>query len=307
MAARRALLTLALAASLSAPGPARALAPGSSCESCHAAHPWTGGSCVACHRGDPETTREELAHDHLLRGAAAAWSLPGSPAVTEGARLRERLGCRRCHVTGGAGDRLAVSLDRVVWRRDQEQLRDAIRHPASFMPDLSLTIRQTDRLIAVLLRDADRHGAEQTYLVRFTRDGPASPHPFERICGPCHRALTRLGPMGTGRTGPNLSGLLTAHYPTSDGRRWDRERLARWVRNPRAERPTAIMPPVRVTPAELEEIADVLAPAAGDQPPAAARDLIVPRSRPEDHAMSRSQPVQAGAARAPHAPETEEP
>jgi len=285
VAARLAVLTLAL---LLAPAAARAAArpaAASSCESCHPLHYVTRGSCVACHRGDPSTRRQDLAHHRLLRGAAAAWALPGAPALAEGERLRDALGCRRCHVSGGRGDRLAIALDDVVWRRDQAELRRSIRQPVSTMPDFALSDAQADRLIAVLLRDGDRRGAEERYLVRFRAGGPGGPHPFQRLCGPCHRALTARGPMGDGRAGPDLSGLLTPYYPSADGRRWDRERLRRWLRDPRAERPQAVMPPLDVSDAELEQLVSVLTPASrpdsgaagAPTPPATARSWIPPK------------------------------
>ncbi len=265
MAARAAVLNFAFATALAMLlAGARAQAAGNvrapSCEACHAVHNATLGTCTGCHRGDPSANRKTLAHHALLRGAAAAWSTPGARAVEEGDNLRDTLGCRRCHVTGGRGNRLAIALDAVVWRRDQDALRRSLRTPVSTMPDFGLTDAQADRLIAVLLRDGDRRGAEDRYVVRFRQAGPRGPHPFERLCGPCHRALTALGPMGTGRTGPDLSGLLTEFYPAADGRRWDRERLRRWLRNPRAERPHAIMPPLDVPEPELGPIFDVLEP-----------------------------------------------
>lgn len=205
-------------------------------------------------------TRKSLAHDRMLRGELAGWSMPASPVAEQGERLRARAGCRRCHVTGGAGNRLATVLDRVAWRRDPEQLRRSILQPVSTMPDFSFTPRQAGRLVAVLLRDADRAGTETRYQVRFRDERGDGPHPFQKHCGPCHRALTTLGPMGVGASGPDLSGLLTAHYPVTDGRRWDRERLGRWLRDPRRERPGTLMRPVEVPSEETDRLFDVLAP-----------------------------------------------
>ncbi len=260
----RALLTLALAGALLAAlagacARAPALARTSSCVRCHGTHYAALGTCVECHRGEARATRPSVAHERLLRGDAAAWRMPGSPALAEGERLRDALGCRRCHVTGGRGNAWAIALDRVAWRRDQERLRASIEQPASFMPDFSLSPRQADRLIAVLLRDAERGSTEERYLVRF-RDRPVDrAGAYVTYCGPCHRALTRSGPLGTGSSGPNLTGLLTPYYPSADGRAWDRERLARGVRNPRAGNRTAAMPPVRMRDDELSQVIETLA------------------------------------------------
>jgi mono/diheme cytochrome c family protein len=251
-----ALAASALVARAATGAPPRA----TSCEACHPVHHRELGTCVGCHRGDPTTRRKELAHVRLLRGEIAEWSLPASRAVEQGDRLRARAGCRRCHVTGGRGNRLATVLDRVVWKRDPAALRRSILAPVSTMPDFGFTPRQADRLVAVLLRDADRAGADARYQVRFADARADGPHPFQKRCGPCHRALTPLGPMGIGLAGPDLSGLLTPYYPSTDGRRWDRARLERWLRDPRRERPHATMPPLDVPQEELDRVCEVLAP-----------------------------------------------
>jgi cytochrome c2 len=262
LALRRALLIAAalLAAALGA-GASRLAGPRQvpACGGCHEAHYAGDGACTGCHRGRADTRRESLAHERLLGGAAAAWGLSGHPDVAAGERLRESSGCRRCHVSGGEGLRHAIALDDVVWEREQADLRASILRPVSTMPDFGFTERQADQLVAVLLRDARGRPATDRYQVRFL-DEPAgtAPHAFTRRCGPCHRALTRGGPLGTGFSGPDLTGLLTRFYPAADGRRWDAARLERWLRNPRAEQPHATMPPVTVEPAELDAIVDVL-------------------------------------------------
>ena len=265
MALRPALLIAAAAAALAAVlafGMAAA-APSAraGCVRCHAEHFREQGTCAGCHRGNPSASRANLAHERLLSGGAATWGMPDAGAVTEGERLRDALGCRRCHVTGGTGNAYAISLDQIAWRRTQAQLRKAILEPASFMPDFSLTNAQADALIAVLLRDGERDGRESRYLVRFTAPASAAPGAFATRCGGCHRALTPAGPLGTSSSGPNLSGLLTPHYPDSSGTGWTRARLERWLQNPRAERPAATMRPVTLDDAELAEVLGALGPA----------------------------------------------
>lgn len=240
-----------------------------SCTSCHESHFASHGACAACHRGNPTTRRLTLAHDRLLAGATAAWGMPGHPAPERGEWLREQLGCRRCHVSGGRGNALALSLDAAVWQRSQAQLRTALRSPASFMPDFALTDAQADTLIAVLLRDAKGTPGDASYLVRFRRGATERPaEVFTVRCGGCHRALTPTGALGSSDTGPNLSGLLTEYYPVSDGRAWSRERLERWLANPRTERPQSTMRPVTLQAGELDEIVRLLgaAPAPGTHP-----------------------------------------
>jgi hypothetical protein len=252
---------LLLACALFAAGGSRAGDATHSCGRCHAAHFEKHGSCTACHRGDPATTRRALAHDRLLTGAAAAWGMPDHLAPARGEQMRDQLGCRRCHVSGGRGNALALSLDEAVWQRSQAQLRAALTEPASFMPDFSLTAAQADTLVAALLRDGKGTAGGASYLVRFRQQPERPTEAFTVRCGGCHRALTSAGALGTSASGPNLSGLLTEFYPVADGRRWSRERLERWLRNPRAERPEATMRPVALQPGELEEIAQLLGPA----------------------------------------------
>lgn len=260
MAPHLALLIAAalLRAAYASPAPPQ-VAAASSCVSCHGTHAKTPGACEACHRGNPRMRRASLAHERLLTGAAAAWGVPGCRAVREGERLRDALGCRRCHVSGGTGNAFALSLDAIAWRREQRDLRASILRPATFMPDFSLTPGQADALIAVLLRDGDRAGGESRYLVRFRRGPAPGPGAFATRCGGCHRALTHRGPLGTSASGPNLTGLLGPWYPASDGRRWDRARLERWLRDPRADRPGTSMLPVALKPGEFDEIVETLA------------------------------------------------
>jgi len=269
VALRRALLIAALLLAASTRLAAAAPRDVPSCLACHATRHWAVvASCTGCHRGDARAARAGVAHTGLLRGPAAAWRLPHVGAVRDGEWLRDVLGCRRCHVTGGAGGALAISLDAIAWRREQDDLRRSIQHPATFMPDFGLATWQADRLIALLLRDGQRAAREERYLVRFGTGGaPARANAFVTRCGPCHRALTSEGPLGAGSAGPNLSGLLGGFYPRTDGRAWDRARLERWVKNPRAENPRTTMAPVALEAGELDAIARLLG--AGSPAPGA--------------------------------------
>lgn len=267
-------MLLALAASLSAPtlaSAAPALPPPGSptpppvrCLDCHAVHYAAYGGCVDCHRGDPDAGRADLAHHRLLRGAAATWALPGSPVPPRAAALRDSLGCRRCHVSGGRGERLAIALDAVAWSRTQEELRTALAKPATAMPDFGLGTATADTLLAVLLRDADRRSGSARYQVRFRAGRDDSLRLFVKRCGGCHQALTPDGPQGTGAAGPNLTALLGPFYPCPPDSAWQRPRLERWLANPRAFRAGTTMPPLSLERGDLEAILNALTP-----PPAA--------------------------------------
>ena len=240
-----------------------------SCVSCHAPHYLREGACQDCHRGNPAAMREELAHERLLTGRAAEVGLPEGLAMREGRRLVDSLACRRCHTIGRQGNRLATELDAVVWAREQAQLVSSLREPVENMPVFGLDGGQAEAIIAFLLRGASPDPPQETYRVQFARGESASPTVFETECGGCHRFLGPAGPVGTGSTGPDLSGLFTPyHPPTAPGDRpWSEKALADWLRNPREARPHAIMPPVALDEDDLRALLAELGGAA-------------PRSRP---------------------------
>ena len=227
-----------------------------SCPSCHAPHRPDRGRCASCHRGDPVAERKELAHHRLIRGEAAEHRFPDSQAVAEGRRNVERLACRRCHTIDGSGHRLATNLDRVAWMRDQTGLARSLGEPAANMPRFGLDGRQTEGVIAYLLRSAGPELSVESYRVRFSRQGAVRESLFEKRCGGCHRSLAAQGSLGRGSAGPNLSGLFTAFYPaTAPGiRPWTPVALGDWLKNPRTFRPATTMRPVRLEPMDLESL-----------------------------------------------------
>lgn len=226
------------------------------CRSCHEAHYVREGACQDCHRGNPGAERVELAHERLLTGRAAFLRLPDSPAMREGRDLVEALACRRCHTIGEKGNRLATSLDAVVWKREQAQLVASIRQPVENMPTFGLDEGQAEALVAFLLHSGSPDPPQDTYRVHFTRGKSASASVFEKECGGCHRFLGPAGPVGTGNAGPNLSGLFTPFHPkTAPGdRAWTEKALADWLRNPRAARPHTTMPPVALGEDDLRKV-----------------------------------------------------
>jgi len=231
------------------------------CVGCHTPHYVDRGSCTACHRGDDRTARKRLAHRGLLPGGIASFSLPSSPFRRRGGELVRELGCRRCHRIGGEGNDLAADLDRSSGR-GVERLRDALDHPARFMPAFRLTPEDRDRIITFLIAEGGK--APRTtdtpppQVVHF--GGGGQQDPFSSRCGGCHRMLTRKrGPLGWGDVAPSLSGLFTPFRPVSGGVRFDPETLRRWIANPRSIRPFASMPPLILPPAETEEIVTIIA------------------------------------------------
>ncbi|MGE3374348.1 MAG: selenite/tellurite reduction operon c-type cytochrome lipoprotein ExtS [Vicinamibacteria bacterium] len=234
--------------------------PQAGCVSCHSVHHVEQGSCASCHRGAPGARRKELGHERLLSGRVAEHALPGSAAVREGEQLVARAACRRCHTIAGEGNRHATNLDRVVWTRGQAELLASIRAPVENMPAFGFDAPQAEAIVASLLSRRAQADEPETYRVLF-RAVAAAPSVFEEKCGGCHRRLGAGGPQGVGRAGPNLSGLFTAFYPpTARGEvPWTATALEEWLRNPRAVRPQAVMPPVPLTPEERKSLLGELA------------------------------------------------
>lgn len=234
------------------------------CLECHRGHYAGQGKCTVCHRGNPASLRRNIAHHGLIAGRFARFTLKDDAVVREGNRLLEQFSCRRCHVTGGRGNRLAANLDGLYFERNPEELAAAIRNPALGMPDFRVSDQQTVALVnAILAGGQSRRGVQgdQPNAVHFDADGDRRKDVFSRKCGACHRVLTKKrGAVGQGGVGPNLSGLLSRWYPKTfrDGGEWNRKRLEEWLRNPRRVRNQARMQPVELTAAELDELVELL-------------------------------------------------
>lgn len=240
--------------------------PRQQCLECHRGHHSDRGTCVGCHRGNPASGRGNIAHHGLIAGRFARFTLPGDPAAREGRRLLDQFSCRRCHVTAGRGNRLAADLDSLRRDRNPGEIVAVLGKPAPGMPDFNLSEQQAVLLVNAILAGAD--DAKDTRknrprAVHFEGDDQRKRDVFSRKCGACHRALTtRLGTIGQGNIGPNLSGLLSRWYPKTfrDGGEWSRKALEDWLRNPRRVRSQTRMQPVELTAAELEQLVGLLRP-----------------------------------------------
>jgi cytochrome c2 len=234
------------------------------CLACHPAHYAERGVCTACHRGNPASDRRNIAHQQLIAGRYAAFTLGDSPSLRAGERLIDQFTCRRCHVVGGRGNRLSANLDQSMARKTPEAITASILQPVQNMPDFHMEEVRAVLLVNALLAASGRQSAvsgAQRQVVHFDRTGTAGKDLFSRKCGPCHRALTaRLGGLGQADAGPNLSGLLSPHYPETfrDKARWTERDLATWLKNPRKVKPGARMQPVILTEPEFRELVDIL-------------------------------------------------
>jgi len=240
--------------------PADAAPPKSRCLTCHGVHYAQQGGCGSCHRGDPRTSRKQLAHSGLITGRYAQFTNPEALMVLRGKRLAESTACRRCHVLRASGNRLASNLDTVLRSSRPEEIDQAIKAPAVYMPHFHFSQQDRDALVTYILfagQTADKQTAEPPQVVHFDHLKPARQTAFAKQCGGCHRLLSeRYGGLGSNNDGPNLSGLFTRFYPATFQHNlpWTTERLQRWLKNPRAIRSQTMMRPVALQPAEWDEL-----------------------------------------------------
>jgi cytochrome c2 len=241
---------------------AEAEAPG--CLGCHPAHYAERGKCVSCHRGEYRTDRRRVAHDGLIPGRFAWFTIEGSEPVARGKKLLETFACRRCHTTGGKGNRLAADLDGLLVTREPREIARAIGLPVQYMPDFRLAERETTDLVnAVLAGGSPVAGKkrETPLVVHFEDERQQEENPFVKHCGPCHKALSEgHGGLGKGTIAPNLSGLFTGFYPATfrDREPWSAEKLQKWLENPRRLRANARMQPVPLKDGDFERLLDTL-------------------------------------------------
>jgi cytochrome c2 len=202
-----------------------------------------------------------VAHRRLIQGRYSHFALPGSPVTERGRRHLQTAGCRRCHLIGGKGNRLASDLDLVARDATPGELHAAIRQPALLMPDFQFPETKIVELVNALLeasrKNASGPAEEIPRVIYFAGQENKEENAFSRYCGDCHRLLSPvLGGVGKGTIAPNLSGLLTEFYPRffRGEERWSGENLKKWLKNPRSIRPGARMPPVHPEQKELLEL-----------------------------------------------------
>ena len=238
---------------------------GQRCLNCHPSHYGDRGACTDCHRGNPLSKRKNVAHHLLIPGRYARFTLGDTTEVVQGNRLLEQLACRRCHVSGGKGNRLATSLDTLPATRVPGEIAASVMSPALGMPDFKLDEAQVVTVVNALFagaRKGERRERERPLVVFFEKSGPAAKDVFSRTCGPCHRMLTMgRGLLGSGTIGPNLSGLFSPFYPPTfaGGKPWTAERLTKRLHNPRQVSTFALMPPVPLNASDLKELKALLA------------------------------------------------
>jgi mono/diheme cytochrome c family protein len=233
------------------------------CLSCHAAHYAERGRCGDCHRGNPASERKNIAHAGLRAGKYARFTIGDGALLKEGERLLNQLACRRCHVSGGRGNHLAVSLDAAASGKTAGELARSIRRPVAAMPNFSLDEEQITVLVNAVFAGSQGRKTDETVPVKvhFNNSDKKREDIFSTKCGSCHRMLSeRLGAVGTGGIGPDLSGLFSEYYSKTfrDGEVWTFRNLSAWLKNPREVRPWARMQPVALTETEMKELEKIV-------------------------------------------------
>jgi len=233
------------------------------CLPCHSSHYAERGRCTDCHLGNPASERKNIAHAGLRTGKYARFTLGDGVYLKKGQQLLDQLACRRCHVSAGLGNRLAVNLDSSAVRKTALELALSVRHPVANMPDFALNEEQITVLVNVVLAGSQgrKTAAAAPVRVHFNNSGKNGVDIFSKKCGSCHRILSeRLGALGTGEVGPNLSGLLSKYYPQTfrNGELWTVLNLGDWLKNPRQIKPWAKMLPVALTDAESKDLESII-------------------------------------------------
>lgn len=244
--------------------PLQAWAGKPGCLACHGSHYAEQGKCITCHRGNDRTDRKRVAHDSIIQGRFAWFTIKGSQPTERGKRLLDSFACRRCHTVGAEGNRLATNLDGILLRRQPLEIAEAIGAPVRYMPDFRLAPADVTDLVNGVLAEtppAMIKSTETPLLVHFEEDKLLAENVFVKQCGQCHKALSeRYGGLGKGDIGPNLSGIFTRFYPETfrEHERWNVENLRKWLGNPRRFRKNARMPPVSIKRDEFGRLADIL-------------------------------------------------
>ena len=234
------------------------------CLSCHTSHFAERGVCTGCHRGNPGSERKNIAHKEVVAGKYARYTLGDKVYLDSANRSLDQYACRRCHIIDGRGNRLAINLDASAPRKTTEELADAIRRPVNNMPDFALDEEQRVLLVNAILAGSKTHKTEinTPVAVHFnSAKNIGEADVFTRKCGSCHRLLSESrGGVGSGNIAPNLSGLLSPHYPKSfkGSEAWTFRNLKSWLNNPREFKALTTMRPIKLTDEELKELESVL-------------------------------------------------
>ena len=230
----------------------RSSSPKNHCLDCHVGHYFSYKSCRSCHRGIDKSSRKEIAHYGLIPGRYAYFRFEKSKILRQGNKLIQRAGCLRCHRISGKGNFLATPLDLLPDDIEITKLVDFIKNPPMYMPEFKFRDDQIVKIINVILRGifcSTKMHKREYYYVHF--ESFEKKDIFSLRCGMCHKILTKTrGGLGKGNIGPNLSGLFTQFYPKKSYK-ISETNLGDWLKNPRSIKELTLMPPVEISPQEV--------------------------------------------------------
>jgi nitric oxide reductase subunit C len=185
-----------------------------------------------------------------------------SDQVARGKYVFQRRNCNDCHTILGIGGYFAPDLTKTADVRDAAWLQRFLADPKGAKPGTTMPdqrLRQADvvDLVAFLdwVRHIDTNGWPPTPLARLgtTADRPVPPGVWEaKACGGCHMVDGR----GAAGPGPDLSHIGTT--PVA-GLGNGPDALARFLTDPAAVKPGAMMPKIPLSDAERDSLVHYLA------------------------------------------------
>lgn len=189
-----------------------------------------------------------------------------SSDVIAGKQTWQSKNCNDCHTILGIGGYFAPELTKVTDRRDPGWLSSflvdpKIAKPGTTMPAQMLTAVQANQLVSFFqwVAKIDTNGWPPQPLaalgggaVAYTNQ-PGDPVSegqrfyAQKGCNACHM----INGSGASGPGPDLSKIGSQPYDALPN---DAEFLAKWLENPAAQKPDAIMPHIMLTQAEIEAL-----------------------------------------------------
>jgi len=185
-----------------------------------------------------------------------------SEDAIQGKRVWQKYNCNDCHTILGFGAYYAPDMTKVYTRIGKVGIRERVKNPEVIlatswrkMPQQNLQDKEVEQLITFLkwVSEIDTHdwppqdsnkmpSSSIRRMIATVGISPGGALFKERGCFGCHK----IGGIGSD-AGPSVEGV---------GKKYNRETLAQYIRNPAAVNPKSAMPAQpEVSPAEAEQIA----------------------------------------------------
>ncbi len=184
-----------------------------------------------------------------LREVTSTRTEPVSSNVTAGKHVWEQHICQDCHTLLGIGGYWAPELTKEAERRDASYLTSWLKDPpaakpGTTMPNQHLNDQQVRNVIA-FLQWVDKINTNNWPPKPRTAGGAGTaqgPLLFQQLgCVGCHQ----INGQGARGPGPDLSHIGSTPYDQLSN---TPDFLYRWIEDPKAIKPTTIMPSIAMTP-----------------------------------------------------------